>query len=268
MSWDTKKAIEELVRGRELTNQLRDLLSKSVGDESGREDTVNKICNTFANTLSILRNRNSSCSDDNDMKEDSGESPSAGAGKDGRGSYKSKRRKSVAVASSRRSIASALIDDGYAWRKYGQKQILNSNHPRSYYRCTHKDQGCVATKQVQMIEDDPPKYETIYLGHHTCNNTLNPSHFIVDDHPISDHSSVILSFANNNLNNSPFLSSAKQEGKEDYKPITYNASDYLLSPHHLSTFDPLAEMRVLSADHDVISGVVDYVQDLDEFLKF
>ncbi|KAA8520426.1 hypothetical protein F0562_014683 [Nyssa sinensis] len=30
-----------------------------------------------------------------------------------------------------------VLDDGYKWRKYGQKVVKNSLHPRSYYRCTH-----------------------------------------------------------------------------------------------------------------------------------
>ncbi|KAL4271208.1 hypothetical protein GQ457_13G027240 [Hibiscus cannabinus] len=276
-SWDTRKAIEELVQGRDWTNQLRDLLTKSVGDESGlvgSEDLVIKICNTFSNTLSILSNSNynhylnelcqkpkNNLSCDGRKSEDSGESikssPSASALalKDRRGSYK--RRKCVA---SRTNISSALIDDGYAWRKYGQKKILNANHPRSYYRCTHRsEQGCEATKQVQKIQDDPPKYETIYSGHHTCKNALNPCHFFMDQHD----SSKLISFSNQH--DLPFFSS---ESKEDYKlasEITYyngsSSSDYILSP-----FGPSAEMSVLSADHEGFSGEVDSVGGLDDFL--
>ncbi|KAE8703187.1 WRKY DNA-binding protein 70 [Hibiscus syriacus] len=291
MSWDTQKAKEELVRGRELTNQLRDLLSKSLADDSGlagSEDLVIKIRNTFAKTLSILSNFNSGGDDynvdvnvkprnntsccDGRKSEDSGESIKSTPStlKDRRGSPKTRKR-----VPSRKNISSALVDDGYAWRKYGQKQIFNSNHPRSYYRCTHrKEQGCQALKQVQMIEDDPPKYQTIYLGHHTCKNKPHPSHFIVD-HPFSNDS-IILSFANNSLTtkqDNTFFSWVKQESKEGYKPIsdiTYNGSDYLLSPHHQypSTLDTSAEMSVLSADHDVFPGVEDSVQDLDDLLEF
>uniref|UniRef100_A0A0C9S9Q1 TSA: Wollemia nobilis Ref_Wollemi_Transcript_7171_2278 transcribed RNA sequence n=1 Tax=Wollemia nobilis TaxID=56998 RepID=A0A0C9S9Q1_9CONI len=60
-------------------------------------------------------------------------------------------------------------DDGYTWRKYGQKDILGAQHPRSYYRCTHKnDLGCQATKQVQRADDDPSFFEITYRGAHTC----------------------------------------------------------------------------------------------------
>uniref|UniRef100_A0ACD5Y387 Uncharacterized protein n=1 Tax=Avena sativa TaxID=4498 RepID=A0ACD5Y387_AVESA len=60
-------------------------------------------------------------------------------------------------------------DDGCSWRKYGQKDILGSPHPRGYYRCTYrKSQGCAATKQVQRAEEDPSLYDVIYNGEHTC----------------------------------------------------------------------------------------------------
>ncbi|URE25916.1 WRKY transcription factor [Musa troglodytarum] len=66
-------------------------------------------------------------------------------------------------------------DDGYTWRKYGQKDILDSRFPRSYYRCTHKNYyGCEAKKQVQRLDDDPCTLEVTYCGSHTCKTSPTP----------------------------------------------------------------------------------------------
>ncbi|KAJ8771017.1 hypothetical protein K2173_023342 [Erythroxylum novogranatense] len=60
-------------------------------------------------------------------------------------------------------------DDGFGWRKYGQKEILGSKFPRAYFRCTHqKLYQCPAKKQVQRLDDDPLTYEVTYRGEHTC----------------------------------------------------------------------------------------------------
>uniref|UniRef100_A0A8R7P2W8 WRKY domain-containing protein n=2 Tax=Triticum urartu TaxID=4572 RepID=A0A8R7P2W8_TRIUA len=66
-------------------------------------------------------------------------------------------------------------DDGYTWRKYGQKDILGSRYPRSYYRCTHKNYyGCDAKKKVQRLDDDPFIYEVTYCGDHSCLTSTTP----------------------------------------------------------------------------------------------
>ncbi|XP_010938278.3 uncharacterized protein [Elaeis guineensis] len=66
-------------------------------------------------------------------------------------------------------------DDGYTWRKYGQKEILGSRFPRSYYRCTHKSYyGCEAKKQVQRLDEDPYTYEIKYCGNHSCHTSITP----------------------------------------------------------------------------------------------
>ncbi|WOK97937.1 putative WRKY transcription factor 53 [Canna indica] len=66
-------------------------------------------------------------------------------------------------------VSSIGEEDGYSWRKYGQKDILGANHPRAYYRCTHRHtRGCPATKQVQRSDDDPAVFEVTYHGAHTC----------------------------------------------------------------------------------------------------
>nr|QCV57311.1 WRKY transcription factor [Fagopyrum tataricum] len=58
-----------------------------------------------------------------------------------------------------------ILDDGYRWRKYGQKAVKNNNFPRSYYRCTH--QGCSVKKQVQRLSKDEGVVVTTYEGIHS-----------------------------------------------------------------------------------------------------
>lgn len=68
-------------------------------------------------------------------------------------------------------------EDGYSWRKYGQKDILGSKYPRSYYRCTYRNiKDCWATKQVQRSDDNPTIFEITYRGRHKCmqGNLSNP----------------------------------------------------------------------------------------------
>ncbi|KAL5724868.1 putative WRKY transcription factor 75 [Ranunculus cassubicifolius] len=58
-----------------------------------------------------------------------------------------------------------ILDDGYRWRKYGQKSVKNSKFPRSYYRCTTG--GCNVKKQVQRLSKDEGIVVTTYEGTHT-----------------------------------------------------------------------------------------------------
>ncbi|KAG0539930.1 hypothetical protein BDA96_03G364700 [Sorghum bicolor] len=71
-------------------------------------------------------------------------------------------------AEATREVTSGTTVDGFIWRKYGQKDINGHKHPRLYYRCAHKDQGCNATRRVQQTQDQPAAYEIAYYGDHTC----------------------------------------------------------------------------------------------------
>ncbi|KAJ8548002.1 hypothetical protein K7X08_021238 [Anisodus acutangulus] len=44
------------------------------------------------------------------------------------------------------------LEDGYRWRKYGQKAVKNSPFPRSYYRCTNTK--CTVKKRVERSSED------------------------------------------------------------------------------------------------------------------
>ncbi|WCJ28319.1 WRKY DNA-binding protein 49 [Euphorbia peplus] len=57
-----------------------------------------------------------------------------------------------------------MADDGYKWRKYGQKSIKNSPFPRSYYRCTNP--RCSAKKQVERSNEEEDTIIITYEGLH------------------------------------------------------------------------------------------------------
>ncbi|XP_062026671.1 WRKY transcription factor 71-like [Rosa rugosa] len=67
------------------------------------------------------------------------------------------------------------LEDGYRWRKYGQKAVKNSPYPRSYYRCT--TQKCLVKKRVERSFQDPTIVITTYEGQHNhqCPATLRGS---------------------------------------------------------------------------------------------
>nr|QRX38904.1 transcription factor WRKY7 [Lilium regale] len=60
------------------------------------------------------------------------------------------------------------LEDGYRWRKYGQKAVKDSPYPRSYYRCT--TQKCLVKKRVERSFQDPKTVITTYEGQHTHNS--------------------------------------------------------------------------------------------------
>ncbi|PSR93268.1 WRKY transcription factor 70 [Actinidia chinensis var. chinensis] len=197
-----KRLMEELVMGQDKAAQLRNLLEKPTGPgDSGpasAEGLLVKILGSFCTSLSLLKCACDSCelchiqASFQVGSEDSGENSKQSAAKERRGCYK--RRKTLDAWIK----ILPTMEDGHAWRKYGQKQILNAKFSRCYFRCTHKyDQGCLATKQVQKIQEEPHQmYQTTYFGHHTCTNTLKISQHTLDYDPPQPY---LLSFQSNNI---------------------------------------------------------------------
>lgn len=66
------------------------------------------------------------------------------------------------------AISNKLADippDDFSWRKYGQKPIKGSPHPRSYYKCS-STRGCTARKHVERCLEDPTMLVVTYEGDH------------------------------------------------------------------------------------------------------
>ncbi|KAF5178495.1 Wrky transcription factor susiba2 [Thalictrum thalictroides] len=49
------------------------------------------------------------------------------------------------------TVTGRTSEDGYNWRKYGQKQVKGSGYWRSYYKCIH--QNCLVKKKIEHSHD-------------------------------------------------------------------------------------------------------------------
>ncbi|TKY49208.1 WRKY transcription factor 70 [Spatholobus suberectus] len=230
-----RKAMEEeLVKGRDITNHLLEILVPKCNTHHGgvqveglvlpfAEDLVRKVLRSFTNTL-LLLNTDMDVSDEVVMPTTIKDVSSSvkcpkPEDKDYNNFLNAKRRRGCHKSSSPtwENNSSILTEDGYVWRKYGQKMTMNAKYLRSYYRCTHKyDEGCPAIKQVQRIQEDPPLYRTTYYGHHNCKSSSSPEIMIMEP-PSSSGSSKVLSFSNTfpSKEEYPFSSSLSSSTKQE-----------------------------------------------------
>ena len=184
--------MSELIHGMELAKQLKGHLSEASTFQT-REFLMQKILSSYEKALMILNWSGSVTHpqpagenfrvtvgipesplsiNGSPISDDFDGSPKDGQGRDGA----SKKRKTMPRWTDQVKVSSengleGPHEDGYSWRKYGQKDILGAKYPRSYYRCTYRNtKNCWATKQVQRSDEDPTIFEITYRGTHACSN--------------------------------------------------------------------------------------------------
>ncbi|XP_078179192.1 putative WRKY transcription factor 14 [Carex rostrata] len=84
--------------------------------------------------------------------------------------------------------------DAWSWRKYGQKPIKGSPHPRGYYKCSGA-KNCTAQKQVERSQADPNTIVVTYISEHNhpcpAQKSSNPSKKKLLSNPVSSPEETI-----------------------------------------------------------------------------
>ncbi|KAL3619195.1 WRKY transcription [Castilleja foliolosa] len=196
LSWEYKTLINELTQGMEKAKQLHFHLCSTTSPSETQYLLLQRILSSYQKALSILKGNGSTSARQAqaqfvapmlggpELSVSADESPriedfNKSSMRDHQECSPVKKRKFQTTRTEQVRVNSengldGPSDDGYTWRKYGQKDILGAKYPRSYYRCTYRlVQSCWATKQVQRSDEDPNVFEITYKGTHTCTQSTN-----------------------------------------------------------------------------------------------
>ncbi|XP_062180962.1 transcription factor WRKY45-2-like [Phragmites australis] len=180
------RVMEEMFKAREFTTQLQGLLRDK--PEAGL--IVDQILHAFSRAIDTAK----AAAGEEGSEVQSDVTCAVGGGGGGKRKAASSGGEDRRSACRRRTQQSSVVmvtmkdmDDGHAWRKYGQKEIQNSKYPKAYFRCTHKyDQQCAAQRQVQRCEEDPDTYRVTYIGVHTCRDPAAVAPLVVHTTSVAD----------------------------------------------------------------------------------
>ncbi|KAJ0940648.1 putative transcription factor WRKY family [Helianthus annuus] len=156
------------------------------------------------------------------------------------------------------------LDDGYRWRKYGQKAVKNSPFPRSYHRCTSV--ACGVKKRVERSSDDPSIVITTYEGTHTHPYPMTPRGNIEILSETTNHGGGVSSFRFTQphyQHRQPQLLPYFQNQTTQSSSLGFNTTN--ASAHPSSYSHPLQERRfcpssssTLLRDHGLLEDVIQF----------
>ncbi|XP_021729153.1 probable WRKY transcription factor 53 [Chenopodium quinoa] len=244
--------VNELVEGRDLTKQLLLMIlnneqprSSSSNDDNGAYGWIaQKILANFERSLQILQY---DPSNNLSFEQTTTDSPYSFSGSpksqdsDNNGDFKHpfdlkndpKKLRVIPQVTQRvqgctKNGLEGPIEDGFSWRKYGEKDILEAKFPRAYFRCNQRTlEGCFATKLVQRTEDGPAFFQVIYRGMHTCSKASFPS---FPTNPTQKPESIeIIAYPPCQQSKETMLFFEK-----DIKPFSSNSSTVLQTHHHIN----------------------------------
>ncbi|KAF8051636.1 hypothetical protein N665_1687s0002 [Sinapis alba] len=161
---EEKLVVKELEQGKELANQLMNSLNNpSSSSNISSEVLTSEILRCFENTIALTMSLDKTTTKRSQERNDQSNKK--------RRMLETDKTEKVKICVGTGQDRTPL-DDGYCWRKYGQKDIHGYKNPRGYYRCTHRfTRGCLAVKQVQKSDTNPLCYEVKYVESHTCDIT-------------------------------------------------------------------------------------------------
>ncbi|KAG2481264.1 probable WRKY transcription factor 70 [Panicum virgatum] len=145
-------------------------------------------------------------------------------------------------------LTEAPENDRFHWRKYGEKNILNAEYPRLYYKCGYSDDHkCPAKKYVQQQSNSGPTplFMVTLINEHTC-ETLFPN----DPCSSSSSASQVLDFTKASLS-PPVMAAAapglKKEEEDSMSVSMHRQHSYPYDEYLSSSFPTMSP----DGDHQV-----------------
>nr|XP_020194182.1 probable WRKY transcription factor 41 [Aegilops tauschii subsp. strangulata] len=140
-------------------------------------------------------------------------------------------------------------NDGFHWRKYGEKKILNAVFPRSYYRCGYSDEHrCPAKKLVQQQNNsDPPVVMVTLINDHTCSSLFPTNNQPPRSSSSATANSQVLDFTTASLSSAVGVSRLKKE-EDAGMSVTVPSYTY----HELSCYSSLPLLSPMEWETEMV----------------